>query len=642
MKAVPPIRVRHQGLSLWQSLVAQHLIGQDQSENTPKLADESIQQHPLIQGTTDFVTLAQEHGLETAYKKTAPEEQTNFAASSTDFKGLSALAFQMAEAQAQGHVLEAEALGVEVRKYSDADWLNFFKEVVKDYAGYGIKYGFVKKYNAWEQNGGLDYGKIQWQLPNDAKVAIIGDWGTGMPDAQYLLRAILNNHKPDAIIHLGDIYYAGSPTEVKTNFFDVIDSELNVYGERVPVFTIPGNHDYYSYGYAYYDMVQSLNTYGGLQGCVQEASFFQLQTQDGGWQFLGMDTGFDDSDPQNQFNPKYAGPQLRNNEFAWHKDKLDNFGGNTILLSHHQLFSGNAAINGQALVFRAYPYLNKYLLDQFRPYFGDKIAAWFWGHEHNQVRYIDGIFGLPKGRLLGASAYEEATSEDPYKSNYPEVPFLPNDLSHDQGYYNHGYGIMDFSVRSSPKDPVKVTYYEYPSWGTNPPNPIPSQGTRITEEMIGPFPKNVGTAVNFNDSLIFNLEKSTYSLASPYKGYTGSYAQANQQPVKHSIQKPGQLGDTSPIQDGDEVVVNLNGVGFLALSSTDHNVFYYPHGGGYYYNWIIKKAYPDGDPQIYRNQPVYLISKDFAGQYLCPSYIVKYTETFFTTSTEVPSQWYLE
>src|SRR5207244_1267414 len=60
-----------------------------------------------------------------------------------------------------------------------------------------------------------------------------------------------------------------------------------------------------------------------------------------------------------------------------------------------------------------FPYLNPKLLDVFEPFFATGIAAWLWGHEHNFVLFQNGLFGLSKGQLLGASAYEER--ESPYE-----------------------------------------------------------------------------------------------------------------------------------------------------------------------------------------------------------------------------------
>lgn len=117
-------------------------------------------------------------------------------------------------------------------------------------------------------------------------------------------------------------------------------------GKRIPVFTLAGNHDYYALGYGFYDAFNAINS--GIPGAGQVASYFCLRTADDGWQFLAMDSGYNDSDPSAQFDPLATGPALHPSEAAWVQHKLDTFSGATVLLSHHQLFSANQAINGRS------------------------------------------------------------------------------------------------------------------------------------------------------------------------------------------------------------------------------------------------------------------------------------------------------
>ena len=92
-------------------------------------------------------------------------------------------------------------------------------------------------------------------------------------------------------------------------------------------------------------------------------------------------------------------PKLRKTEVSWLKDRMNEFPGNTIMLSHHQLFSREATINHSSPQF-----MNTSLDAHFREYYS-VIAAWYWGHEHTFAIYLDGLMGLNKGRLLGSSSY---------------------------------------------------------------------------------------------------------------------------------------------------------------------------------------------------------------------------------------------
>src|SRR5262249_6169357 len=156
--------------------------------------------------------------------------------------------------------------------------------------------------------------------------------------------------------------------------------------------------DYYSGGAGFYTTIDKVNA-SLPAACQQKASYFCLRTEDGNWQFLGMDTGLNDRNPVDQI-----APSLEKSEQTWHQDKLENFAGTTVLSSHHQLFSANSPIKKAGK-----RYLNEALDEVFHPYY-DRIAAWFWGHEHNLVIFRDNqtfgeATGLRKGRLVGCSAY---------------------------------------------------------------------------------------------------------------------------------------------------------------------------------------------------------------------------------------------
>jgi hypothetical protein len=176
-----------------------------------------------------------------------------------------------------------------------------------------------------------------------------------------------------------------------------------------------------------------------------------------------MDTGYGDRNPIDQ-----QAPTLHNHESTWHRDKLDSFPGTTILLSHHQLISAKEKLNAGKR-----PYLNESLYATFKPYF-DRIAAWYWGHEHSLIFFQNDLkiqaddSPLKKGRLLGCSAYEETQDDDPFAVNYPAAKLIKNmprlSLSSyrtgGQTFYNHAFAILDVTP-----DRITASYYEYPSWG---------------------------------------------------------------------------------------------------------------------------------------------------------------------------------
>ncbi len=230
-------------------------------------------------------------------------------------------------------------------------------------------------------------------LPDRCRIAVISDWGTGDVRAQALIEDVAT-HRPDIVIHLGDIYYAC--TAMEANAF-LTNLTRGVSPATPRLFTLCGNHDMYSGAAPYYAL---LNRIG------QPASYFCLRNAK--WQFLAADTGYND------FNPFTKGDDatwIRDrdegetySELDWHRDKFANAGvRRTVLMTHHPLFSRNAAIAGQAV--------NGYLREQFGDNLPD-IALWLWGHEHDMVIY-EPFIGLMKGRCIGAGGVPVSTLAAP-------------------------------------------------------------------------------------------------------------------------------------------------------------------------------------------------------------------------------------
>jgi hypothetical protein len=290
-------------------------------------------------------------------------------------------------------------------------------------------------------------------LPRNATILLLGDWGTGTPPAVQLLREAAT-HQPDAIIHLGDIYYAGTPHEVETNFLSVINGVFDRSSGRVPLYTLAGNHDVYSGGVGYYELLPKLNPSPPFDpAAAQPASFFCLRSPSGAFQLLAMDTGLHDGDP---FTVNEDVTHLEPAEAEWHLHQIASFaasGGRTILLSHHQLFSAFEPIGDAAARAPELQAWNPSLLATF----GDAlrsgaVSAWFWGHEHNLCIYEP--FGpLARGRCIGHAAVPVAAALTPYATS-PDIaspPALvcregetaPVQLALDaDGVYQHGYVVL--------------------------------------------------------------------------------------------------------------------------------------------------------------------------------------------------------
>ncbi len=288
-------------------------------------------------------------------------------------------------------------------------------------------------------------------LKEGATIALIGDWGTGTPIAANVLGQAAA-HRPDVVIHLGDIYYSGTPNECQHNFRSVVDTVLNRSETHLPVYTLSGNHDMYCGGIGYYPLIRALND----PPFDQPASFFCLRTPDQCWQILAMDTGLSDFDPLQKGTVL---PSLNAEEIAWHEARIREFPGKTILLSHHQLFSAFSQIGppDEDGVFTAFNPLLAQAYGRFAAVARQPIAAWFWGHEHNLCVY-DQYRDFAPGRCIGYSAVPVFASESPYlvPPHLLDPPTVVTRLGMEGDLYQHGFAI----VRLGTDTRASVEYYE--------------------------------------------------------------------------------------------------------------------------------------------------------------------------------------
>jgi hypothetical protein len=372
-----------------------------------------------------------------------------------------------------GIAVEAETILAATGSYSNDDPKFVAQCISRFVEWYGL--GRRPVYRDWTKEGGgdIDFGRVDWRLPAGARIAVIGDWGTGLDDARALLRQLVATCRPSALLHLGDIYYSGTPREAACNFAHVLTETFAEHPPRIPVFNLPGNHDYYSGGGGFHGLLDTTN-----EGAArQAASYFCLRSEDDRWQLVGIDTAFNDRTPGMPFDPHYTAPALHEHEAEWLAHKLGGFQGPTLLFSHHQLFSAHCALNGPKSG-RPRRNVNDDLLGAVAGHL-DRIALWMWGHEHSLAVYEDGLEGLPRCRLVGCSAFETETDDDPYEVVYPDTPYRREQdvrLSLVDGLYSHGAAVIDLGQQA-------IEYYQMQSWSGAAPVPLPPLTLMYREEL---------------------------------------------------------------------------------------------------------------------------------------------------------------
>ncbi|MDB5657362.1 MAG: hypothetical protein JWQ94_4975, partial [Tardiphaga sp.] len=213
------------------------------------------------------------------------------------------------------------------------------------------------------------------EIAHDARLVIVGDWGSGLPRARNMAQNVMRRWIDEAagrerhVIHLGDIYYSGWPDECTERFLAPWPVKL---GEKDAIgsWTLNGNHDMYSGGMGYFGTVLTDKRFF-RQG---KSSHFALRHPK--WEILGLDSAYEDN-------------SLAGDQATWVHDRLADAGGRKgMLLSHHQLFSAYES---------ASPNLGQQLSDTLN---AGLIRAWFWGHEHRCAIYKP-YMGVETARCVG-------------------------------------------------------------------------------------------------------------------------------------------------------------------------------------------------------------------------------------------------
>lgn len=301
-----------------------------------------------------------------------------------------------------------------------------FGQAVQQYVQFLLKKGKVP-YRKWQQISDFVF---DGKLPRDAVIGLVADWGTGQAEALEVLRQV-KGHNPQVVVHLGDIYYAGTASEVENYFYRPWQEILQPEANGITSLVLPGNHDLYAGGQPFYDLVDKFS---------QGASYFCLRNDD--WQLIGLDTALHD---------QLGGPptSLEPSELEWLRDKLENAGNRrTMLLSHHQLFSTNEQFGDEKKSYN--PILHEQLAGLL-----SKVDIWLWGHEHDLVIF-DEYMGLKRGRCIGGSAFPVGKYEVGATQKNPDVPFNKQVvLSKGAAFYQHCYAVMRLDGASATLD-----YYE--------------------------------------------------------------------------------------------------------------------------------------------------------------------------------------
>jgi hypothetical protein len=260
------------------------------------------------------------------------------------------------------------------------------------------------------------------QIDLRARMVLVGDWGSGLPNAVKLAKNIWNSHlQPELgrkdlhLVHLGDVYHAGLPPDYKKNFLKDWPVPSG-YEKYVASWCLAGNHDMYSGGHGYFNMLKDSRF-----SRQNKSSYFLLENDN--WQVFGLDTSFDPRDFSGEAGELYgeqAAWVAQKRAVAPHKKCL--------ILTHHQPIS-------------AYDTVKENLERRLRPIQSNGlIDAWFWGHEHLCAVY-DAYEKIRYPVLLGHGGFPEKLKTKRLGAPPLSYEWVSVDA---QGYLLFGFAVLDF------------------------------------------------------------------------------------------------------------------------------------------------------------------------------------------------------
>ena len=293
-------------------------------------------------------------------------------------------------------------------------------------------------------------------LADRARIGIIGDWGTGLYGALKIPESIRNDPDPFAMLmHLGDVYYAGTKDEVRQRFLALWPHRAEATNRA-----LNSNHEMYSGGnYYFQDTLPAFN---------QDASYFVHQNKN--WALVGLDVAHTDH-------------AIDDKQVDWLKGVLSQAGDRKVILfSHHQLFSCYEKQGDKLWGHRGFAEILR----------SKRIFAWYWGHEHRCAIYQEpdaasglwarciGHGGMPESRtktrnLPRASGFDladwrlapaEADSEGNRLAPPSLIlegynPFIPGE---EDDFTPHGYAVLTLDgshLLEQVLDPLGAVIYEH-------------------------------------------------------------------------------------------------------------------------------------------------------------------------------------
>jgi hypothetical protein len=252
------------------------------------------------------------------------------------------------------------------------------------------------------------------QIPNQVKIAMAGDWGTGEwrtvnnPAPSTKVGSAIAKLDPQITIHLGDVYYSGTSDQEKHLLVALWPQG------SLGSFALNSNHEMYSGSKPYFDAL-SQPPFAQQAGC----SYFALENDN--WIIVGMDSAYFSEEGELYMNGVLFPQNFPNKQQAFLQDKGQEAmmkGKKVIVLTHH---------NGLDDPGEKTNLLFQHVTNAFPN--NDGPAYWYWGHQHLGVVYQpQGLAGV-RCRCCGHGALPCGVAS--VLENRPQVIWHEKDLAGD-------------------------------------------------------------------------------------------------------------------------------------------------------------------------------------------------------------------
>lgn len=211
--------------------------------------------------------------------------------------------------------------------------------------------------------------------PSSLTLALAGDWGSGPwhdPGKVYPAKTVLEQMvatEPDFMVHLGDVYYAGTPTSslLDPNEEGRYFTDLWQAGSRGAL-ALNSNHEMYSGANGLFQALG--DSLFAVQG---GATYFAIEFED--WLVLGLDSAYYDT------SLMFMDGALTDPDQIGFIQGLNPGNKRVLVLTHHNglLYTGKKP--------RPTGKKKETLWDQVCKALGKPPEVWYWGHIHNGIVY---------------------------------------------------------------------------------------------------------------------------------------------------------------------------------------------------------------------------------------------------------------